>query len=73
MHWKGEKEVSKPIEYLVFEKFRNRYEFRYRFHASDCLLERESLTVKSGQYFVIEAHKLFVPPRIGGEKCSTRS
>lgn len=55
--------MSKEVEYLVFEKFGNRYEFRYRTYSP---LEKFRPLVLSGQYFVVEAHKLFVPPRIGG-------
>ncbi len=52
-------------EYLVFERFGNRYEFLYSTYSP---LEQLRMLVNSGRYHVVESHELFVPPRIGGIK-----
>jgi len=49
------------MEYLIFERFGNRYDFIRS-------VKGERTQVAKGRYYVVEAHKLFVPPRIGGRE-----
>jgi len=47
------------MEYLIFERFGNRYDFIRS-------VKGERPHVAKGRYHVVESHRLFVPPRIGG-------
>ena len=52
-------------EYLVFERFGNRYEFRY---VAQCQADIIEAVTHPKRYHVVESHKLFVPPRITEEQ-----
>ena len=53
--------MNRKSEYLVFERFGNRYDFLCKLRSQLQLIQ---FVCNPAKYYIIESHRLFIPPRI---------